>query len=148
MFNAIMCFQTSAAVVETQSNDQRYLDPPFGVSNFSPRVCFWWLRGANFRPLEYSGRLILIIIYWSAWTSWTVGHILIPSDVFSINSAPTRQVDPNSGEVRNSPCFSMFFGEVLWLYHFCIFRNGATCDMFVAKHEWSWPHRPQKRNQA
>ena len=26
-------------------------DPP-RVSNFSPQVCFWWLRGSNFRPLE------------------------------------------------------------------------------------------------
>ena len=31
-----------------------YLDPP-RVSNFSPQVCFWWLRGSNFRPLEDSG---------------------------------------------------------------------------------------------
>ena len=40
MFNAIMCFQTSAAVVETQSNDQRYLDLPFGCQISAPGSVF------------------------------------------------------------------------------------------------------------
>ena len=31
-----------------------FLDLP-RVSNFSPQLCFWWLRGSNFRPLEDSG---------------------------------------------------------------------------------------------
>ena len=35
-----------------------YLDPP-RVSNFIPQVCFWWLRGTNFTPLEDSGMYIL-----------------------------------------------------------------------------------------
>ena len=29
--------------------------PSVWVSNFSPWVCFWWLRGPNFTPLEDSG---------------------------------------------------------------------------------------------
>ena len=28
---------------------------PSRVSNFSPQVCFWWLRGPGFRPVEDSG---------------------------------------------------------------------------------------------
>jgi len=46
-----------------------YLDPP-RVSNFSPRVCFWWLRGSNFRPVEdldtyfiYDNRCIYAFIF-------------------------------------------------------------------------------------
>ena len=34
-----------------------YLHPP-RVSNFSPQVCFWWLRGSSFRPLRIQVRLI------------------------------------------------------------------------------------------
>ena len=34
-------------------------DPP-RVSNFSPQVCFWWLRGSKFRPLEDSGTHFLL----------------------------------------------------------------------------------------
>ena len=37
--------------------EYRYLDPP-RVSNFSPQVCFWWLRGTNFTPWEDSGTYI------------------------------------------------------------------------------------------
>ena len=36
-----------------------YLDLP-RVSNFSPQVCFWWLRGSNFKPLGNSGNEILV----------------------------------------------------------------------------------------
>ena len=32
-----------------------------GVSNFSPQICFWWLRGSNFRPLEDSGTYIVYL---------------------------------------------------------------------------------------
>lgn len=35
-----------------------YLDLP-RVSNFSPEVCFWWFRGAHFRPSEDSGLYML-----------------------------------------------------------------------------------------
>ena len=37
-----------------------YPDPP-KMSNFRPQVCFWWLRGSNFRPLEDSGILYINI---------------------------------------------------------------------------------------
>ena len=34
--------------------------PSKGVK-FQPPVCFWWLRGSNFRPLEDSGIYIIYI---------------------------------------------------------------------------------------
>ena len=48
--------------------EDTYLDPP-SMSNFSPQVCFWWLRGSNFRPLENSGwicycRLYCLLVKW------------------------------------------------------------------------------------
>ena len=43
------------SVLRRQQFKDTYLDPP-RVSNFSPQVCFWWLRGPNFRPLEDSGK--------------------------------------------------------------------------------------------
>ena len=38
-----------------------YPDPP-RVSNFSLQVCFWWLRGPNFRPLEDFGVYIYNVL--------------------------------------------------------------------------------------
>ena len=40
-----------------------YLDPP-RVSNFSPQVFFWWLRGTNFTPLEDSGMYYINLRNW------------------------------------------------------------------------------------
>ena len=51
--NGISCICTVAHRIHVW-NIYTYLDPP-RVSNFSPQVCFWWLRGSNFRPLELSG---------------------------------------------------------------------------------------------
>jgi len=35
---------------EPQKNGVKTLDPP-RVSNFSPQVCFWWLKGLKFQTL-------------------------------------------------------------------------------------------------
>ena len=103
---------------------------------------------------HYSGAMLNV---WRAihWSAWTVGQPLVPGgsevcpDIAQIIWCSTRQVDPNRREVQTSPP-TFFFWAVLCPYHFVIFRNGATWDMFVAKqkrvhhHEWSWPQRPQR----
>ena len=112
-------------------NQSTYLDPP-RVSNFSPWICFWWLRGSNFTPLEDSGRWMLAssstfrsfyyrsfqpiyhlerLMFWRSWFSF----------VRDIIFSRLRAVSPKAGTYVQypmafllfdiSPCTSIYYGQ-------------------------------------
>jgi len=49
------------------------------MSNFSHWVCFWWLRGSNFIPLEDSGTYIYIymLLLWEVADNVTIVKALV-----------------------------------------------------------------------
>ena len=77
-----ICFSQRDDLRILLSQPQIPIDPS-RVSNFSPQVCFWWLRGPGFRPLEDSGIwnwgwLFQAIHAWKRWRKVTAGSNLPP----------------------------------------------------------------------
>ena len=62
------------------------------VSNLSPQVCFWWLRGSNFGPLEDSGIYPSPIM--NHGNQWRRDHFpLVVMELLLLNPAKSAPVE-------------------------------------------------------
>ena len=84
------------------------VDPP-KVSNFSPWVCFWWLGGTNFTPLEDSGTYFTVIQFSPTTASVFAPRLL--SDDLSLLRMDARLKEGGESPRRNGGRS----GRVIWV---------------------------------
>ena len=83
-----------------------YLNPPRAQIS-GPQVCFWWLRGSNFRPLEDSGIIYIYILY-------IYTHLYLDMYIYIFHINDSTGLYPNyftTSQVVLTPNFSSFVGE-------------------------------------
>ena len=114
-----------------------YLDPP-KVSNSGARVCFWWLRVPNFRPLEDSGMIwifpnmqfFLNHLHWKG-TFWHWWILWWKEQRWQMRfTLPKTNMDTqNDGLEKLTP----FTNGNFW---YCIYVRFLWCILFVKFHNF------------